>query len=791
MNNQDKGYLYEIQIRDYIINELKFPAYLWKDTPETILLQNNIIGSHNHNRLRRIENKINSLRDTGIDVISLENDKCSLVQCKNGYKKGIKMEDLAGFMCWMTTLDTLKGYVYYTDKLSQNILSLPKNKRIEYIKQPFTQNIIEEINVLEKYKPYDYQEIAVNKFIEHFKISNRGILSMPCGTGKTMTSYLISQKFKQIIILSPLKEFAKQNLNRYIEYGYENKTLFVSSDGCRDVGEIRKFIKSNKSFIISSTFCSIDCIIQVLDKCSNPLIIIDEFHNLSKNNIIDEEDDFYRILNSKHKIMFMSATPRVYELEDELEDTEHIFGEIFYKMSFNEAIEKKFITDYKIWLPSIHEDNSQLNEELSVYEIDEVIKGKCNFFFSCLLNNGSKKCIIYCQDTNEINLMIEAMNKLNEFYCLNIRMNQITAMNTEKQRMKVLDDFKKGIDIQLLFSVRILDECIDIPSCDSIFITYPTKSKIRTIQRMSRCMRINKSNSFKIGNIFIWCNEYDKILETLSGIKEYDIMFKDKIKVNSIGFFEEGDKGCEVDNKLVEKYIMGVKEFRCISWGEKLEQVKKYIDNNVKRPSNKNKDTKILGQWISNQQTNYKSKEQIMKNSDIYDKWTEFITSEKYKKYFMSNNEEWQSNLNLIKKYIDENDRTPSVYDKNKDINTLGKWISHQQTNYKSKEYIMKNSDIYDKWTVFITSEKYKQYFISNDEEWQSNLNLIQKYIDENNKTPSTHDKNRDIKTLGKWLSTQQTNYKSKEKIMKNSDIYDKWTEFITSEKYKQYFILS
>lgn len=37
MNNKEKGDLYEIQIRDYIINELKNPAYLWQDTPETIL----------------------------------------------------------------------------------------------------------------------------------------------------------------------------------------------------------------------------------------------------------------------------------------------------------------------------------------------------------------------------------------------------------------------------------------------------------------------------------------------------------------------------------------------------------------------------------------------------------------------------------------------------------------------------------------------------------------------------------------------------------------------------------
>ena len=35
--NKIKGDKYEIQIRDYIINNLNKPAYLWKDTPEIIL----------------------------------------------------------------------------------------------------------------------------------------------------------------------------------------------------------------------------------------------------------------------------------------------------------------------------------------------------------------------------------------------------------------------------------------------------------------------------------------------------------------------------------------------------------------------------------------------------------------------------------------------------------------------------------------------------------------------------------------------------------------------------------
>jgi hypothetical protein len=56
-----------------------------------------------------------------------------------------------------------------------------------------------------------------------------------------------------------------------------------------------------------------------------------------------------------------------------------------------------------------------------------------------------------------------------------------------------------------------------------------------------------------------------------------------------------------------------------------------------------------------NHQTNYKNKDHIMKIKDIYNKWTDFITCEKYKKYFLLNKDELLNNLDNVKKYIDEN----------------------------------------------------------------------------------------------------------------------------------------
>ena len=789
MNNHIKGIEYEIQTRDYIINSLNKNAYLWEDTPETILINAGIIGSHNINRLIRKDKKENPLMDTGIDIIQVNEDNMiSLIQCKNGYKSGITMHDLSGFMCWMTVLDKLNGCVYYTDKISNNLKYLPENKRLEFIKYKYEdkkeKNIKENIIV-----PFDYQVEAQNKITEYLKNNNRGILNLPCGTGKTYISYLSSQQYKQIIILSPLKQFAKQNLECFIKYGFKGKTLLVDSEGERDVNEIKKFIENNETFIISATFFSVDVLYDVLKYTKDLLIIVDEFHNISKNNVNNEEDNFYKILNENHKILFVSATPRVYEMEDDEDDNYmDLFGEIIYKMDFSKAIENKYICDYKIWLPSIHENNIDLDEELTIYEINDVIKSKCNFLYSCLLNNGSRKIIIYCVDTDEIKQMIQTFNMLNDFYYLEYDIQQITSQYSDIKRTKILKNFSECNKIQLLFSIRILDECIDIPKCDSIYITYPSQSKIRTIQRICRCLRIDKNNKFKIGNIYIWCDEYDKILETLCGIKEYDIFFKDKININEVNFKCKNDKGnIEVDKKCIEKYVLCIKEFKFVSWIDKLEMVKKYINENNKRPSqvDKEKKIKILGNWINTQYHNYKIKKYLMLNEKTYNRWNEFINDNKYKEYFGDNEEKWNNMMKNVIEYINENNKRPSCNDKDNNIKTLGKWVMTQKINFKKKNDIMKNEEIYNKWSIFINNFT---YFKSNEDIWNIVLDSVIKYINENNKRPCESEKNIKIKKMALWITNQQINYNNKKNIMKKEEIYNKWTKFINDDKYKEYF---
>jgi superfamily II DNA or RNA helicase len=759
------------------------------------------------------EGYLHNHKDIGIDIVQIENDKCTIVQCKNGYNNGLCVDDISGIMMRCAFNRDVNTFIYYTSFLSRNILYTANissyvvqidcsniidhklfetsDNKIYFVKLPYENGNLDNIDkedIKTEIIPYSYQTEAVNKFKEHYYSNNRGILSLPCGCGKTYTGYLISNDYKHIIIISPLREFASQNLNRFIEYGYDKKnTLLVDTDGNRDINSIKEFIKENNNLVISCTYNSMDLISECLDMFKDALFIIDEFHNLSKANISDDENNIFKLLMSEHKILFMSATPRIYDIEyddNECLDTEYLLGKVVYQMKFSDAISNKYITDYKIWLPSIHENNEELDKELSIYNIDNQIKNRCKFLYSCIANNGSRKCIVYCKDTADMNAMMEGMNALNGFYIMDIDMYSISCENSEKERKNVLQSFTNNNEkIQLLFNIRILNECIDIPACDSIYISYAPKNKITTIQRISRAIRTDENNPYKIANVYIWCEAYEEILETLSSIKEYDIMFNSKIKINAVDFYNIKEdniiKLVENDEILLSNYIIGIKEFKQYSWEEKLKLVKSYIETNNKLPSakDKNKDIKQLGMWISTQKKNYSKKEYIMKEENIRNIWEDFINT--YSHLFMSNDEMWNDTLEKAKLYIETNNKLPSSTDKNKDIKQLGKWISHQKENYSKKEQIMKEENIRNIWEDFINT--YSYLLMSNEEIWNDTLEKVRLHIETNNKLPSSTDKNKDIKQLGNWISHQKKSYSKKEKIMKEENIRNIWENFINT----------
>ena len=100
----------------------------------------------------------------------------------------------------------------------------------------------------------------------------------------------------------------------------------------------------------------------------------------------------------------------------------------------------------------------------------------------------------------------------------------------------------------------------------------------------------------------------------------------------------------------------------------------------------------------------------------------------------------------------------------------------------------MKDEKIYKEWTNFINDDKYKKYLLSPYDNFIVNLTKLKIYIDTNKKRPSEDSKDNEIKNIGSWSNKQGTNYKKKQKNMKDENIYKIWSDFINDTKYNKYF---
>ena len=75
-----------------------------------------------------------------------------------------------------------------------------------------------------------------------------------------------------------------------------------------------------------------------------------------------EKTPINKLLNNQSvNILFMSATPRIFELEDEYLN-EELFGNIEYSYGMGDAIRNKYICDYDIYVPDVHVNNFNTTE---------------------------------------------------------------------------------------------------------------------------------------------------------------------------------------------------------------------------------------------------------------------------------------------------------------------------------------------------------------------------------------------------------------------------------------------
>ena len=760
-----------------------------------------------------------SRNDTGIDCCDLEN---SIVQCKLR-KHCLTWKECGTFFGSQVIYDNElnKPIVRWKNliitrnddcTLSENLLERYNFKL--FIDRPFNKselinfcenlliNIPKYPIINEYFELRDYQLEAMNIIKENNK---NVIINLPTGTGKNVVIIHSFKDNKKYLILVPRIILMEQLKDEIIKHNSKLKSKIQLIGNNND--------KFNENKLI--TICVFNSVHLIENYCSTfEKIYIDEAHHINKPLIYCfDDDDITEDINdsedkSDNELDNESDNESKYN-SDEENDTEEDDTEdelinvknytkiikslskynnnvylsatidkiddfIYYSKDIRTMIDLKYLCDYTIHVPIFNEDPTN--------------KNICEY-----LLKHYKNIIIYCNSQKEGQIINKLMNTIQ------LNSSEYIDCNTsKKKRNDIIERYKKGI-IPFLVNVKILVEGFDAPITKGVCFLHLPQSKTTLIQIIGRALRLHSLKT--IANIILpFSSKEDEknICNFLKVMAQNDSRIKTSFQNKKLGGYisieNTEDENDEEMNKIEFKYSMiynsmGILRNGDEIWINRLEEVKKYIDINDKNPSQHDKDKNIisLGYWISTQHQKYKNREYIMKNEEIYNRWTEFINDNKYKKYFQSNEENWYDKLNEVIEYIDNYNKRPSQSNKDKNIISLGTWISNQQIKYKNKEQIMKNEEIYNSWTKFINDPKYKKYFQSNEDIWYDNLNKVIEYIDNNNNRPSTN-KDKYIKSLGQWIYDQQKNYKNKTKIMKNEEIYNKWTEFINNDKYKKYF---
>lgn len=263
---------------------------------------------------------------------------------------------------------------------------------------------------IEKKKLYPHVLEVRDKVCDYFNENERGRLIMACGTGKTMTSLKIAEKYTEgngtVLFLVPSIALIGQTLREWTSQADEpinpicicsdpeitkkkntdedlTSTIDLAWPASTDSNYILKQFQhykansNNGMTVVFSTYQSIEVISKaqmVLLKNGFPefdLIICDEAHRTTGYTEAGMDDSaFVKVhdgdfIKSK-KRLYMTATPRLYNVEAKsaaakqdvplwsMDDEQH-FGKEIHRIGFGEAVGKGLLTDYKVIILTLND----------------------------------------------------------------------------------------------------------------------------------------------------------------------------------------------------------------------------------------------------------------------------------------------------------------------------------------------------------------------------------------------------------------------------------------------------
>lgn len=449
-----------------------------------------------------------------------------------------------------------------------------------------------EASRLVKKELFPHQKTALTEAHHYFKDNDRGKLIMACGTGKTFTSLKIAENETNgkgfILFLVPSIALLGQTLEEwYAEADEPIKAICICSDAevskkktksedmdgystvdlalpaSTDVESIISQLKSNSQndcgmTVVFSTYQSIEVIAKAQkvykqeagDKAIFDLIVCDEAHRTTGVTLAKEDESaFVKVHNNNFieakKRLYMTATPRLYSDDSKSKaaqgdailcsmDDERIYGGEIYRIGFGEAVNKGMLSDYKVLILTVSENDMPVavqkmvanpENEISSDDVSKLI-GCINALSKQILGDAGiikdsdpepmRRAVAFCPNIQASKKITNTFNSTLESYYSELSEEQkdkivavasdhidgTMAATIRQEKLSWLKSVPEDAkECRVLTNVRCLSEGVDVPSLDAVLFLSARNSQVDVVQSVGRVMR--KSPGKKYGYIII------------------------------------------------------------------------------------------------------------------------------------------------------------------------------------------------------------------------------------------------------------------------------------------------
>jgi superfamily II DNA or RNA helicase len=404
-------------------------------------------------------------------------------------------------------------------------------------------------------RPRPHQRDAIRDVVKGFQSADRGQLVMPCGTGKTLAALFIKDKLaaERTLVLLPSLSLLKQTLrewttNKTSHFEYravcsddtvvgEDAALAYTSDvgvpATTDPVEIAGFLRRRSGpRVVFATYQSAPQIARAFGLGRVPgfdLLVADEAHRCAG----PVSSDFATVLDAtkikSKRRLFMTATPRYFtgrvireakqaDYEIASMDDEAVFGTVFHRLRFGEAIEGDLLTDYQVVVVGVDDatyrdwaegaelvildgDNPKKTDARTLAGQIGLAKAMRKFDLrrTITFHSRVKRAHEFARSMPEVIAWMPARQRPKGALWADYASGEMTAGDREVrlQHLARLDDGERG----LLANARCLAEGVDVPTLDGVAFIDPRRSEVDIVQAVGRAIR--KSEDKTVGTIVI------------------------------------------------------------------------------------------------------------------------------------------------------------------------------------------------------------------------------------------------------------------------------------------------